>query len=136
MTTVIYARAHSKFIEIKNNLRRKNLYWTNQGNNFLGGSFSNIDSVRTPIQLRREKQFLDLKRLFFFKNRPMLFTSIVTPMELPELLDGANETSWVFPALKSTSHFLPQSTVSHKPYYSSEANPNCCQKSDAWSHWQ
>ena len=31
-----------------------------------------------------------------------IFTSIA-----PQLLDWSNETSWVFPALKSTSHFLP-----------------------------
>ena len=30
------------------------------------------------------------------------------------LLDRSNETSWVFPALKSTSHFLSQSRVSHR----------------------
>ena len=33
--------------------------------------------------------------------------SISTSIE-PVLLDWSNETSWVFPALKSTSHFLPQ----------------------------
>ena len=32
------------------------LHRTNQGSNFLGGSFSNRDSVRAPIQFRREHQ--------------------------------------------------------------------------------
>ena len=31
------------------------LLGTNQGSYFLGGSFSNIDNVRTVIQFRREK---------------------------------------------------------------------------------
>ena len=30
---------------------------------------------------------------------------------LPVLLDWSNETSRVFPGLKSTSHFLPQSSL-------------------------
>ena len=44
------------------------------------------------------------------------FSSVTDPLFFmltePVLLDWLNETSWVFPALKSTSHFLPQSTVS------------------------
>ena len=32
------------------------LHRTNQGSNFLGGSFSNRDNVRAPIQFRREHQ--------------------------------------------------------------------------------
>ena len=39
---------------------------------------------------------------------PSTFTSTE-----PLLLDWLNETSRVFSTLKSTSHFLPQSTVSH-----------------------
>ena len=50
-----------------------------------------------------------------------IFTSIE-----PLLLDQWNKTSWVFPALKWTSHFLPQFTVSHRSNSSSEANSSCC----------
>ena len=39
-----------------------------------------------------------------------------------------------FPALKSTSHFLPQSTVSRRSDSSSEANSSCCYRSEAQSH--
>ena len=39
----------------------------------LGGSFSNKDNVRATNQFRRERQFQYLKRLFFFKNRPIQF---------------------------------------------------------------
>ena len=34
----------------------------NQGSNFLGGTFSNRDHVRTPIQFRRESQLQHLKK--------------------------------------------------------------------------
>ena len=36
------------------------------------------------------------------------------------LLDRSNDTSWVFPTLKSTSHFLPQFTVSCRSNSSSD----------------
>ena len=48
-----------------------------------------------------------------------------SPLEL-----GGSATT-VFPAFKSTSHFLPQSTVSHRSNSSSEANSSCCHRSDA-----
>ena len=47
---------YGRFLEIHSNLRRKKLHRTNQGSNFLGGSFSNRDNVRAPIQFRRESQ--------------------------------------------------------------------------------
>ena len=40
------------------------------------------------------------------RTDPFIFTSIA-----PVLLDLSNKTSWFFPALKSTSHFLPQNSV-------------------------
>ena len=56
MTTVFHTWLYGKFMEIENNLRRKKLHRTNQGSNFLGGSFSNRDNVRALIQFRRESQ--------------------------------------------------------------------------------
>ena len=50
------------------------------------------------------------------------------PTEQLVLLDRSNKTSWVFPILKSTNHFLPQSTVSLRSYLSSEANSSCCHR--------
>ena len=38
------------------------------------------------------------------------------------LLDRSNKNSWVFPALKSTKHFLSQSTVSRKSGSNSQNN--------------
>ena len=58
---------------------------------------------------------------------PSIFTSIA-----PELFDRSNETSWVFLVLKSTSHFLPQSTVSRRSDSSSESNYSYCGRADAW----
>ena len=43
---------HGRFIEIKNNLKRKKLHRMNQNSTLLGGSFSNKDSVRAPVQFR------------------------------------------------------------------------------------
>ena len=54
-----------------------------------------------------------------FSSRTAL--SIVTSIA-PALLDQSNETSWIFPVLKSTKHFLPKSTVSGRLDSNSEAN--------------
>ena len=54
MATVYYARLIGRFIEIKSSFRRKKTL-TNQGFNFLEGSFSNEDNVRAEVQYRRER---------------------------------------------------------------------------------
>ena len=61
MATVFHAWLYGRFIEIQSKLRRKKLYRTNEGSNFLGGSFRNRDNVRTPFQFRRESQSSILK---------------------------------------------------------------------------
>ena len=48
---------------------------------FLGGSFSNKDNVRAPIQSRRESQPQHLKNDFSSLTNPFIFTS-VAPMLL------------------------------------------------------
>ena len=53
------------------------------------------------------------------------------PSMSPVLWNYSNKTSWVFPALKSTSHFLAQSTVSCRSDSSSEANSICYHRWDA-----
>ena len=85
--------------------------------------------LRAPIKFRRKNQRQHLKRWFSLKNRPTHFhINSISVLRLVKL------TSWVFSALKSTSHFLPQSTLSCWSDSSSETNPSCCHKSDAWSH--
>ena len=68
-----------------------------------------------------------LKGYFYSRTHLSIFTSIATM-----LLDQSNEKSWVFPALKSTSHILPQSTVPYRSDSSSTATCTFCQRSDAW----
>ena len=73
MTTVFHAWLYGRFTEIQGNLGRMKPHRTNGGSNFFGGSFSNRDTVRAPIQFRRESQPQHLKILFFLKNRPIHF---------------------------------------------------------------
>ena len=56
------AWSYGRVIEIKSNFSRKKLHRTNEGSNFLGGSFSNRDNVRAPIQFGRESRPQHLKR--------------------------------------------------------------------------
>ena len=59
--TLLHARPYGKFIDTQQPQERETSE-TNQGYNFLGGSFSNRDNITTPIQFRREKQSQYLKR--------------------------------------------------------------------------
>ena len=127
MTTVFHTWAFCRFIDLQSNLRRKKLHRTHESSNFLRGDFSNRYNVRAPTQFRREGQ--PQHDDFSSKTDSSIFTLIE-----PVLLDQSNENSQVFPALKLTSNFLPQSTVSRRSYSSSEANSSCCRKLDAWSH--
>ena len=63
---------------------------------------------------------------FSSRTDTTIFTSTAS-----ELLDWSNKTSGDFQALKSTSHLLPQSTVSCRSDSSLEANYGCCHRSDA-----
>ena len=73
MTTAFHAWLCHRFMEIQSKVRGKKLLTTDQGSNFLGGTFSNKDKESATIQLRRQSQSQHLKRLFFFKNRPINF---------------------------------------------------------------
>ena len=55
-TLVFHAWLYGRFIDLQNNLRRKKLHRMNQSSNSLGGSFSNGDNVKAPIQFRKESQ--------------------------------------------------------------------------------
>ena len=126
-----YTWLYGIFIEIQRNLRRKRLHRTNQGSKFLADKFNNRDNIRPPIQFKRESQPQLLKRWFFIKNSSIHFHINSTSASI---LDWSNKMSCVFPTLKSTGHFLSQSTVSSSSELSSEANSGCCHRSDAWSH--
>ena len=77
MTTVFHTWPYGRFIEILSNLRRKKLHRTNHCCNFLGGSFSNSDNVRAPIQFRRENQTQHPKKDdLSTRTDPSIFPSI------------------------------------------------------------
>ena len=105
MATVFHVLPYGRVIEIQSNLRRKKLHRTNQNSNFLGAiePQSNFEEKVNPSILKDD---------FSSRTDPFIFTSIP-----PVLLDRSNETSWVLSALKSTSHFLSQSTVSRRSDY-------------------
>ena len=125
MTTGFHTWPYGRFIETQSNLRRNKLHRTNQGSNFLGGSFSNRDNVRTPIQFRRESQSHHPKRLFFLKNRPIRFninsTSVIKHVKRKQLSFFIIEITQPLPgpvhsvSRSNSSQFqqLPQVRCSH-----------------------
>ena len=128
--TSFHAWPHGRLIEIQINLRRKKLSTTNPGSSFHGGSFSNTDHTRAQFNLEEKVNPRILKDNFPSKTDQSIFTPIA-----PVLFDRPNKTSWVFPTLKSTSHFSPQSKVSCRSDSSSEASSSCCQWY-AYSHFE
>ena len=106
MTAVFHTWPYGRLIEIQSNLRRKKLHRSNQGSNFLRGSFSNRDNVRAPIQFRRESQPQHLKRCCILKNRPIHFhinsTSVFRPVKRNQLSFSRIKNNSL---LLSVSHF-------------------------------
>ena len=49
MAIVFHSRQYCRFIEIKNNLKRKKYHRTNQDSNFITDNFINIDCERATI---------------------------------------------------------------------------------------
>ena len=76
MTTVFHTWVYGRFIEIQSNLRRKKFHRTNQGFNFLGGSFTNKENLRAPIQFGKKVKPSILKDDFSSKTDPTILTSI------------------------------------------------------------
>ena len=132
MTIVFHARLHGRFIEIQSNLWRKKLYRTNQSSNFLGGSFSNRDSVRaTPMQFTMVRQPKHLKRWFFLKNRPINFhlnsTSVIRPVKQNQLSFKGMEFNKPPPApscLFPLPHYSPSTMIylTATPVFQNEIN--------------
>ena len=102
MEAVVLQGHNVRFIEIQRDLRKKKFHRTNQGFNFLGGSFSSKDSVRAPIRFKRERQPQHLKILFFLKNRPIPFhinsTSVIRLVKLNDLSFSSIEITTPLPA--------------------------------------
>ena len=72
-----------------------------------------IFAIETMQEPRSSSEETDnpsiLKNYFSSRTNPSIFISIA-----PVLLDQSNETSWVFPKLKSASLFLPLFKVSSR----------------------
>ena len=100
---VFYIWPYGRFTEIQSNLIRNKFRRTNQGSNFLGGSFSNIDNVRAPVQFRRENQPQHFKRGSYPHNRPIHFhinsTSVFRPVKQNQLSFSSIEINKLLPAL-------------------------------------
>ena len=63
--------SYGRFIEIQSNLRKKKLYRTNQGSNFLGSRFSNRDNVRAQSNLGKKVNPSILKDNFSSRTNPL-----------------------------------------------------------------
>ena len=74
MTTVFHAWPYGRFIEIQRNLRRKKLHRTNQGPNFLGGSFS-IEIMSEPQSNLEEKVNHSFSKDYFSSRRTHPFSN-------------------------------------------------------------
>ena len=103
MTAVFRARSCGSLIKVKSSHRRKKLQ--NQGSHFLEFSLSNRDSVRDPIQWRRERQ----SQHHFFPSKNFCSNSRLFHfcMNNTKITNCSNEPRLVFPALKSIIHFSP-----------------------------
>ena len=76
MTTLFHTWLYGTIKEIQSNIRRKELYRTNQVSNFLGGSFSNRDNLRAQSNLE-EKPNPSISKDVFSSTYPSIFTSIL-----------------------------------------------------------
>ena len=85
MTTVFHAWQYGRFKDIQSKLRKKKLHRTNQGSNFLGGSFR--DNARAQSNLEEKVNPSIFKDDFSSKRDPSIVTSIT-----PVLLDWSSET--------------------------------------------
>ena len=56
MTTVFHVKPYGRFTETQSNPRRKALYRKNKDYYVLGGNFSNIANIGTPIRFKSERQ--------------------------------------------------------------------------------
>ena len=126
MTTVFGTWSYGSFIKVKSSLRRKKVHRMNQGSHFLKSSFSNRDSVRAPIQFRRERQ----SQHHFFKKM------ILLQEQIHPFLHQQHQSSKLFKRTKLSFSSIEINNPLLAPIYSvhrlnssSEANSSCCHKS-------
>ena len=84
MPTVFHARPYDRFMEIKSILRRKKLYRTNRGSNFLGGSFRAIETMSEPQSNLKDKGSSSILNYDFSSKRdPSIFNINSTRVTRP-----------------------------------------------------
>ena len=102
MTTIFHEWPCGRFIEIQSSIRRKKIHRTNQGSNFLGGSFRNRDNP-TNIRLGEDLPKTSWRRLhcnIFLSSRTSLrrFQDIITRRLLEDVLqthlEDVMKTPW------------------------------------------
>ena len=91
MTTVFHAWPYGRFIEIQSNLGRKKLNRTNQGSNFLEGSFRNRYNVRAQSNLEETvNTSIISKDDFSSRTDPSIFR-LIAPVLLNEFFQHLNQ---------------------------------------------
>ena len=131
MTRIYHAWPYGRFIEIKSNLRGKKFIQQFYAPIFLEAVLAIGTMWEHQSNLKEKVNPSILKDYFSSRTDPYIFALIA-----PVLLDQSNKTSWVFSALKSTSNFQFQCTVSRRSDSRSKANFSCYHRSDAWSYLQ
>ena len=124
MTTLFHLRPYCRFIEIKNNFRRKKLQRTNQCSNSLRRSFIKSDNVAALIQFWRERdrqrQTQPLKTRFFIKSRPFYFhinSTVIRPVKLNKLIFCSIEITKPLTDGRSAMHSRGSIGPSLEPYW-------------------
>ena len=103
MTTVFHAWSPGRLVKMQSNLRRMKLHRTNQGSNFLGGSFINRDNARAQSNLEEKvNSRILIKDYFSSRTDPSNLTS-----KLVEFLQNWNQNA--------TSCSSPQCLANQKP---------------------
>ena len=121
MVAVCRVRPYGRFIEIQSNSGEKNLIERIKAD----VEADLIETIKEPqSNLEENVNPRILKDDFSSRTDPSIFT-LITPV----LLDRLDETSEVYPALKSSGSSCP-SPLSRRSDSSSETNSCCCHRSD------
>lgn len=126
MRKVFNGRLFGRFTQIKNNLRRKKRQSNSSEWITAPISLKKVLVIETknfnPIQMKKDS--LNILRDHFSSRRINFHIN-----SIPVIMSSrTNETSTVFPTLKSTRNFLLQSTVSHTSNSRLESNSSCWHK--------
>lgn len=74
MTNTLSGRLDGKFVKTKHSVWWQTLRKTNGSTNFLRGTVTNRNNMRTPLHFRKERQSQHLKLWFSLNTEPWFFT--------------------------------------------------------------